>query len=398
MGYTVTSWFNSQAAAPAPPVKRVFTLGNSDYSARVGTWPVLRRDVNDIRPVSLTIDLANEDQAMNLFRTNKSLMKTTGTLKMGFTHPTSGDELLTLFQGTIERVAYKDGKCELSFMDTLKDFTERVVGDTSSPALFTDTGYLPSDIAWVLCTSYGGKSAVASTNNPDINYADFLTWAQVFSENSVYVKARFEGIKVVEALRKIARYTDSGIFVEGDNKISFVRFGATNSLSGSLDNSSIKNLGLVIDDTKIVNKHYVFADYDVNSSYWKINALSVDSSSVNSFGAREFVEKDESVWYVNSSSALNLAQRRTSFGANAFEEYEVDTTLTTLPRQIGETLYLADALLSVNSSSAWRIMGYELDTDQGAMKLKASNERVLTPFTLDDATLGLLDQSYNPLL
>ena len=397
MAYSVTSWFLEQCALKSSTPKRVFTLAGSDYSARVLRWPTISREWNSIRPVSLNLALANEDGNLNIFRASPWLMRGTGLVKIGFTHPSSGDELITMYEGTLERVKYSGGACELQFLDKMKEFTERVLGSSDAPLTYTGSNYLPSDIAWWLCTSYGGKSSVASTSNPDIDYASFSAWAAIFSGDAVLVQANFPGTKLNEALKKIGRYTDSGIFVEG-GKITFARFAVTNSLYTNLDSNHIKKLELAMDDTSVNNKQHVYANYSVGSRYWQIDAVSVVSASVNSYGLREFVEKDESVWYVNSASAVNLAQRRTSFESSPIEDYMVDTTLVALPRQLGETVYLADPHLSVLSGTGWRVMKYDLDLNTGQMKLNVNNARLQRPFTLDDATLGLLDQTYNYLL
>ena len=109
MAYSVTSWFIDQTQLKSASPKRVLTIAGSDYSSRVTKWPSIRRAYDDIRPVNITLDLSNEDQALNIFRSEPLNLLADCTLKMGYTHATSGDELITLYSGSIDRVLYKKG-------------------------------------------------------------------------------------------------------------------------------------------------------------------------------------------------------------------------------------------------------------------------------------------------
>lgn len=398
MSYSVTSWFQAQLELYQSEPKRVLTIGGSDYSQYVLRWPAIRRSWQDVRPVGVTISLGNESQTFNFFRTDTVNMRKTCVVKFGFTHPTSGDELLTIYSGTVEKVRWNGGEVQLQLLDKLKSFTEKVIGSTTSAVSYTGSNYLVSDLGWYICTSHGGLSAVASTSNPDIDYASFLAWAAVFSGDSVFMRAKFEGVKVNEALRKLARYTDSAIFIEND-KVVFQRFSDASSNEVLIDsNRIVSDLALEISDSELINKAWVYADYNADSDNWGINVFSVSSSSVDSFGLRENIDKDETFWYVSSATALNLAQRRTNFRALPYQRYSFDTTLVPLHRQIGETVRIADTLLNVTSASTWRMTEYNIDLDKGISKLTVDNAQVLGSFVLDDATNGLLDQSYNPLL
>ncbi len=397
MTYSVTSWFIDQTQLKTASPVRKLTIAGSDYSSRVVKWPSIRRAYSDIRPANIAVDLANEDQALNFFRSEPPKLLAECQLKMGYTHPTSGDELITLYSGDVDRVLYQKGALKIEMLDKFKQLTERVVGSSNSPTLYTGSNYLPSDLAWWLCTSHGGLSTITSTSNPDIDYASFTEWAAVFSGDSIYVQSRFEGPKVTEALRKVARYTDSGIWVEGD-KVTFARFAEAGSVETVVTGGSIIDLSLSIDDSTVVNKQHVYADYDSTSRYWKLDIIDVDSTSVNSYGLHEEIEKDASIWYVSSATALNMAQRRVLFGGSPYQEYNLMLPLVTLPRQIGEMLRIDDDFLSVTSGEAWRIMEYSLDMDRGRMDVKADSSRIAQPFILDHDVYGLLDQTYNSLL
>jgi hypothetical protein len=110
---------------------------------------------------------------------------------------------------------------------------------------------------------------------------------------------------------------------------------------------------------------------------------------VNSFGAREQLEKDDVVWYVNSVSCLNLAQRSTLTKDNPYDRLSIDTAMPGLPRQVGETITAVDDLMGINDT--YRIMGMEIDTDNGKIRFEAEKSQVLGAFILDVSDLDGTD-------
>src|SRR4030067_509489 len=211
MPLSVTSWFVDQCAALVPTIVRKFTINASDYSSRVTRWPTISAGWNDLRPQTVTIGAANEDGAFNFFIDNKTTLTSSCTLKFGFTHPTSGDELTTLFAGTVDKVGYAKGECQISLIDRLRQLTQRTISKSAAPVIWSGATQLPSHIAWWLCTSYGGFSATYGPTNPAIDHASFLAWAAVFSADTVYMQARFEGKPVIEGLRRVGRVTNRAI-------------------------------------------------------------------------------------------------------------------------------------------------------------------------------------------
>lgn len=388
MPYNVTSWFIEQARTENPPVKRTFTIGNSDYSSYVLKWPVISRRWDDLRPVNVTIDLSNEDQTFNFFRSDKTKLRATCEVKIGFTHPTSGDELISVFRGTSEKVNFIEGKVALSIADKLKPFSERVVGLSNSPIVFSASNLLASDIAWTLCTCYGAFSSIQSTSNPDIDYASWQAWAAIFSADTVLMRARYDGQKVTECLRKLANMTQSAIVLSND-KLTFNRFTTVNTNASSLDNRHILGLSVGVDDADMVNKQWVYADYRPESNYWSISVFDTRTASVNSFGLREQIAQDESIWYVNSANALNLAQRVMSTAGVPYDRINVETPLVPVHHLIGETVAVLDTQLDI--TEGWRVMGYRLDTDAGRISLSVDASQINTPFILDVSALDGAD-------
>ncbi len=384
MSYSVTSWFLDQARSASPPVKRTFTIGGSDYSRYVKRWPSISVAWDDLRTISATISLANDEQTFNFIREDKVNMRKATAIKIGFTHPTSGDELINVHLGTIEKATYDRGDCALVLADKFKAFSERVVGRSGSPAVFSTSTLLPSDVAWTLCTCYGGLNSTQSSANPDIDWTSFQTWAQTFSLDSVYVQARFEGNKVAECLRKIGRYTRSAIFQQND-KLSFHRFTLANTAVTSLTNEELLSLSVSVDDSDMTNRQWVYGNYVPESSYWTINVRASNSASINSYGTREQVEKDESIWYVSSANALNLAERVMTTAGVPYDRVEITTPLIPLHHVIGETISITEPQTGI--AQAWRIMKQELDMNTGRMKFGIDASQLASGFFLDITSL-----------
>lgn len=389
MAYQVTSWFIDQLSARQSAPKRVFTIGTSDYSDRVRKWPTIKRKWDDVRPQSITLDLVNGDAVLNAIRNNKTLLAETCAIQFGFTHPTSGDELITMFSGTMDKVRYSDGLCAVTLLDKFKRLSERVMGTRDDPVVFSGST-LPSDIAWAAITSFGGYSAIESTTNPDINFESFQAWAAVFSADTVLTDAFIEGKKCTDVLKRVARYTQSAIYIE-DDKFAFHRFSAADSNQTTLDNDTIKDLTLEIDDSDIVNKQYVYGAYDTTSGDWFIQTNFVSSSSVNTYGLREQIEKDDTIWYTTSVSALNMAQRVISTAGEPYDRISVDTTLYGALRQVGETIAIEDPFFEGAINGGYRVMEYSLNLNDGAYSARLDKSQFASPFRLDYSLLDGTD-------
>lgn len=390
MAYSVTSWFLSQLDLRASEPQRRFYIGSSDYSDYVLRWPSLRQKWDDVRAQTVTMKMANADQELNFIRENKTLLNTNCFIKFGFTHPTSGDELITMYAGKIDKIAYPRGQCNITLQDKFKQLAERVVGTRDAPVTFTDSA-LPSDIAWTAVTCYGGLSSVQSTSNTDINWAAFNTWAAVFSADSVYANAYFDGVKVTEVLQRIARYTQSAIFIEED-LLAFARFSAADSNQSTLTTDDfIEPVDVEIEGKDIVNRQYVYGQYSVTSDYWQLQVSDEITSSINSYGPREQVEKDKHIWYVTSTAAANLAARITFTAGEPYDRVKVKSVLTGILRQVGETVVINEPFFGGSLNGGYRVMERTFDMDKGQWAAQLDRSQYGSPFTLDVSALDGTD-------
>jgi len=383
--HDMTSWFQVKLEDSASEPIRKFTIGTSDYTDRVAKWPRIKRTMNDVKSLKVIMPVNNVDGHFNGFYEDVYTIPNTGTLQMGFTHPTSGNEFITLYIGFLKNVSYKEELCNLEFRDNLNDFQSRKVGDSDVSVVFSSQ--IPSDIAWDLCTSYGNLSNIASTNNADIDYDTFLAWAKSFSGDSVLTEAQYDGMKVTQALNNLAKMTDSAIWVEGDGKLNFLRPEEPSSLDITFTRDQFHDIEIDVESLRVINKAWVYWDYAVESDYFQSKVFAIDSASINSYDLREEIIKDESIWYVNSVSALVHAQRKTTVFRDPPKCFIIDTNLYGMRQQLGETIRLVDSFYNVNSSAGWRLIESELDMESGEVIFEMDEAAMLNGFYLDTSNL-----------
>ena len=377
-----SSSFIYESRRKSPDVTRVFTFGGSDYSDHVMKWPKFARRWDEIKPKTLQMTLANGDNEMGFLQDDKTLMQNECLVKIGFAG--TGGELMELFAGTVRTVTFRDEKCVLNIVDKFQQLSDRKVGTNDAPVAFTGSNYLPSDLAWFSITSHGGYSAIESTSNPDIDFDSFQTWAAVFSGDTVTMKANFTGQKVTEILRKLAHQTHSGIYIE-DNKIAFKRFGLADVNVTSLGEDVLSDVTLKFDTTDIINRQHVSGNLTVGSTH-QFTVTEVKSSSVNSFGVKDNLIEDNNIWYVDSASAINLAQRKILVESEPDDYLTGETGLAGIIGTVGQTVYIKDDFHGISEN--YRVLEQHIDIDAGKVRLGADRTTIFNVFILDTSTLG----------
>lgn len=298
---------------------------------------------------------------------------------------TTSDEYIKVFTGFLKDIQYSEKKCTLKIKDRLWDFYERKVGD---PDAHVDIGStIPSDIAWTLCTCYGGLSGVASTSNPDIDYAKFLTWAAQFSQDNILMTANYQGVTVAEALNRLGRMTDSAVWIEGDGKLNFVKFVEPSSLDITFTRDEFADIMIDVESLRVVNRHYTNFDYSVTSEYWTKTVFAQSSLSVDSFGLYEQQSKDETIWYVDSVGALGLSQRKVNLLKDPPKRFQFRGGLYGVHKQLGETVRLVDSFYEITSASGWRLVEAKFDTNRAQMQFNLDEATVMNAFYLDVSDL-----------
>jgi len=382
MAYDVSSWYIDQLKLKASSPERRFTIGSSNYSERVVKWPRFSRLANRIRASKTTITLANDDGLFNQFHERLWTLPNTCTIEIGFTHPDSDYESISIFSGDIKEVRYpKKSSCQLHLRDRLWSLTEQKIGTSEAPIEISDQ--IPSDIAWTICTCYGQLDNTQSAANPHINWESFEVWAENFSTDNVEMAARYKGVKVAKALDDLGVMTDSAIWTEGDGKLYFRRYTEPNSLDFTLIADQILDVEITVDGMNLVNKAWVYGDYSEESDYWAINVAQQQTTSVNTFGLHETIWNSKNIWYVDSASCQNMAQRKALANQYPPKRFKLSATITGLHRQLGETVRFVDEFYNINSGTGWRFDEIKIDLEKFRVNYGMNEANAGDAFYLD---------------
>lgn len=386
MGYSVSSSFLALKDQYAPQYpQRAFYVGSTAYTDYVTRWPSLSVRWDDPSPQIAEITLANETGAFGTFKDTPTTMRQNCSVQVGF-----NGELIEVFNGKVKAASFADGKCMLRLADKLTDLADRVIGTSDVPVSYLSSNYLLSDIVRWAVVSYGGFSSVQSTSNPDIDWADFLAWASVFSSSSIYVNARFDGLKVLEVLQKAAQISQSAIFLK-QNKLSFKRFTLADSNNTVFSPANMtRPAELSISDDDIINRFHTFANYSTTSDYFLIDTVDTSSASVNSFGLREAIQQDSVLWYTNSTSALDLSQRQTLIYKYPVKRATIYTALPGITRLVGEMFSATDEGAELIGDT-FRLMNFNYDMNESSIRMVGDASQVFGGFTLDTSSLDGAD-------
>lgn len=392
MAYSVTQWFLDQLALSTSEPKKVLLVDDIDYSDIVLRWPQIKRKTQKLKSVDIAISLDNTNKALNGWQIDVFTVPKKCAIKFGFTHPTTGDELITLYTGYITDVKYKDTGCQLKAKDRLADFYGKIIGDTVTPVTFSSQN--PADIAWDICTTYGDLDDTQSAANTDIDWDKFVTWKAIFTTDAITCAANYEGEKISKVLENLAKMTDSAIWIGGGGKVIFQRFLEADSEDFTITRAGLIDLEIDVDLLRMVNSQTVFYDYNTTTNTWDSTANHDNADSITTFGERADIVKDKTVWFTTLLSAENLAQRRVELLAKPPKMFTIDAPLTNITKEVGETLRIVDDFYDATDEQGFRIAEHAINLDRDRIKYIADTAVTGNPFILDFSKLDWDDRLY----
>lgn len=393
---TVTSWFIDQLKAQVATPKRMFTLGGSDYSTRVLDWPNIERSGYEISMSTPRVTLTNADGYFNFFFQTLYSMAASGTqipavLKYGFTHPTSGDELIPIFTGQFKGISYSNDKARITCRDNLWQLEKLQVGDgDTNPVSYYNT--LANSLTWSVLTSYGMRSNIASTSNPDIDYPSFVEWGTVIQAEALGLSGILRGDKVFDIIHEVQELTDSAIWIDGNGRLKFVRFSEASSIDTLIQVLDTIEIGVDVDDARIVNKQYVSAQYSKDTEFYGITVWSQSSDSMATYGLREGHVKPELLWHTSSQDANTLAYRRIYTRSTPWPRFELTTPGHGFNMDIGDTVRYVNSFFATTSATGYRIMEQAFNMNDGAIKMTLDSAFAFNGFYLDVDNLDAQDR------
>ena len=386
MAYDVSSWFIERLSQPViTNAVRKFYVNSQDLSDYVVQWPEVERKWDEVRAQTENIRLAAEDQTLNWLINSALSIRAQASVQWGLMTDSGTNELIDFLVGTLQSSRGSEGTITVSLVNKFKQLSERTIGTPSEPQEYINSSYLISDLAWYVVTSHGGYSAVQSNSNVDIDYASYEAWKSLLDSDNVRAKSKIDGKKCTELLGLIAKMTDSAIYEE-NGKIRFSRFTLAGSYSSIITTGNTLPSSVVRSDDKMINDFKVAANYDVDNDEFAITVNEVNSSSINDYGRIEELHDDTLIWYVDSISALNYAQRVINTYGDPELEISVMTTMHGMVRQIGEMITYSDSLLGLDSD-LYRIFEYKMNLEDGTVEFLIRPSALSSPFILDVSIL-----------
>jgi len=409
LGHELTPFFLEKQAQTNPSsIVRQFTFNNSIFTDRVTQFPSISRTYKDVVAQSFTINVENASQLFNEILQDRTKFRQEGEVNYGYQFNSSHIDFACIGKGKLTNADYEEGEATLTFKNQMELLSEqRISTDVTSQqgVSYVGSEWNPADLTFDILTtnSYGANlDNTQSTANTDIHWESFTNWKNSLGSESIVVNGFFPyETNYVNALQSIAEITDSAIYVEANNQIYFIRnITGVESFSATVVDSDIINIRTMGDAFDMCNEYTVPVSFTVTSNAVTgfNNTISFENTaSVNSFGKISKQPTTKFIWYVNSASALNLAQRI----VQRRREPEVAITITTpikyLQQQLGDLIYISHDALGIQDQP-YTLIGEKINLEEQTIEMDLSVGHGLavanfTIFELDDAEIGTLDNT-----
>ena len=413
VGHELTPFFlNEQQSTNPRSIVKQFTFNNSILSDKVTRYPVVTRTYKDVIADGFTIDVENASQVMNEIIEDRTKFRQNAEVNYGYQFNPSHIDFGCIGKGQLIQADFEDSLLTMTFKNKLDSLSEQQISTditSSQGATFTGSNWNPADLTFDILTgnSYGAQlDSTANVTNPDIDYTSWVNWKNSLGSESIVIQAFFPfQTNYVAALQNIAEMTDSAIYVEANDKIRFLRnITGVESFSATVTNSDIIQIAAKGDAFDMCNEYTVPISFTVASNSvtgFKQNITFKNTASVNSFGLISKQPTANLVWYVDSASALNLAQRIVQRRRQPEVELTVTTPIKFLQQQLGDLVYVTNDELNM-IDEPFTLIGTTVDIDNQTIKMDLSVGHGLTVanftvFELNDNEIGTLDNTVGKL-
>jgi len=371
MSLEVSSWFVEQTLRQVGTPVRHFLMGGSDYADWVLRWPTLRAHAGTIDLGTSTIRLANHERTFQFLVDSDMALTTSCEIALGYVHPTSGEERISLYVGQPTNVAFADGgtTLRLQLQGKTRQLNDAVLGtDVASGGVdFTTSDYYPADLAWTLVTSYGGMSTVWSSANPDIHVPGWAAWRDDNAIRDVRVRGYFTGEKIYEVLDRLA-FMDSRVIHFQDGRLR-VQEGIApyDAAPEAFPERLATDLELVLDPGQVLNRYQVEADLDLETSRFQVSYTRVHTASAATFSTKAGRYSGRGLWFADVFDPICLAEDQVLTHARPLPRVRLRAPLAAGPhRTVGDVVTLSNSQLGL-SQRPMRIVELGLDLDDARL-------------------------------
>lgn len=379
MNINISSWYKQQIEEPRLNPKRRFLLGGSDYSAHVIRWPVIRYRADTIDLGTTSLLLSNNERAFGFLLDDEANLNTLAEVALGLTHPASGDEWLSLYQGVPSHLNFEQQglRLRLQLQGKTKRLTDAALGtDTQSDQLsFTGSSYYPSDLAWTLMTSHGDLSTIQDSSNPDIQYDEWLAWRTDNKIKDVRVQANFGGEKVYQALNTLS-LMDSRVITIQNGKLRFNDVYQPESNSAyPIDPGLLLGLKVQLSPDSIVNHYFVEAGYNPGTSGFSTYYSTLNSESILKHGKKSGRFSSRQLWFPGTKDAQFLAESEVFFKNHPRTKVQIRTPLAGgIHLIVGDSISLTHSPTGFNDKLL-RIQEMSVDLNAGLLDFRLEDAK-----------------------
>lgn len=404
---SVSSWWLGQAlrSGGAGLIRRCYFTDDAggvfDLSHRVLQWPTISYAAGRLAAHKVDVELAGytprstdhyflqmqltSNSWMKLFHTDSRL-----TLELGFTHPQSGQEYLTLFNGRVSACDYSKGRIQLSARGVDNRLEDTMLGTEGNPMLIgcqSNSAYWlsPHSVAWTVCASCG-LDTTTGTANPDIDWTAWVAWLGTFSAHyqNTSVVAVLTGQNGASVLAEIAKQTHSVIGFDMLGRLTVARRnGPPRSGSPVVGFDHILDLRYKADRERSNNYLTIMGHYLPGSG--GIGGTWHGGSDINQFntfmgptyGYRHDRWQSEHFFFcVNTAAHVQAHQylgiSSTSMPASQkrfFPAVRLSLPLAGVILELGGGMRIVDSWMGVDSGTEWLVTGKTISMETGRVDL-----------------------------
>lgn len=375
-----------------------------DKTNKVETWSPVTRQADVITSGNITLSVENSDRSWNdiLANPQNHLFGAEGEIQIGYT----AIGFMSLFKGRLELPNFKNKETVgLSFRDRISYFTKRKIGSKENPADYYSAssytvfgnddwsaGRNPAHLVWHILTVWGGLDVTEGAGNTDIDWAKFVEYRDTFTAMGWLFQAEFKGETIASALKELGELTLSTFFSEADGKIVCRHWlGQDTASVQSYSSSKWKELPTdKTDRLDIINRYVVYYSAGQPSDPWTDNIVREDAASKANYGTLEKIFDSRKIWYYDSPSAIDFAERSLTDTKDPLEEVEFESLLLAYRQQLWDALKLTETFYGW-TDQAFRIEKLSYNIKEGTIRVGGRLTTLFHYLILDHPVHGKID-------
>jgi len=360
-------------------IRRKFVYDGSDYTDLllkdgIGT---IRRDVN-LSAGTATVALDNSRNTWNFLWASDTAIGDSVQIQVYIEDDPAN--ILTLFNGKLERVQFDKATVILTIRDKAGDWLDKKMGSNQSPANYHAMTWNADDMVWDILRDHAGLDGTPNPSNPDIDYTSFAAWRDQHIRVKEYtIQAKPTGHTISTILMLICQHTHSYIWVNKDGKVAFAPPYQPGYIYDEGNTKGGRNLLITRD--RIINATKVMYAYSYTDGDWVfftppagIDNYQVDQVSIDRFGEFKLMVENRVVSHIGSSGAGARNDRDDTLAEYAYPQkyFEIKTGPPGIMEDVCNRITVNDSVKQiVEAEPKIEEISYSLNPGDFGVTLKA---------------------------